>query len=112
MSCFGTIVAICAAEAPITRDLIVGLTNKVPLDRFRDATAGVPELQPIVLAALEDYGWFMEKTKLSTEELTALFDVTEEKISMFERADTFGSRVFEVLDHFARKNDYSRYLVM
>lgn len=112
MSCFGTIVAICAADAPINQKFIVGLTGKVPLDRFRDATMNVPELQGLVKDAMADYSWFMTKTKLSTEKLTALFDNTAEKTEMFKRADSFGSHVFEVLDYFARKNGYTRYLVM
>jgi hypothetical protein len=112
MSCFGTIVAICAADSPVNRDFLVGLTAKVPLDRFRDAVANIPELQPVVSAVLEDYDWFMDNTKLSTEELTALFDSTEQKTILFGRAEAFGARVFDVLDYFARKNGYSRFLVM
>lgn len=112
MSCFGTIVAICAHDSPVNGDFIVGLAKKVPLDRFRDALTEIDALRPVVDQVLEDYAWFMENTSLSAEQLTALFDSTEQKVILFKRADAFGLRVFEALDHVARQNGYSRYLVM
>ena len=112
MSCFGTVVAICATDSPINRDFIVGLTNKVPLDRFRDAVEHDESLKPVVLEVLKDYNWFMKNTSLSTERLMSLFDSTPRKIELFQRADAFGSKVFYVLDELARKNSYKRYLVV
>lgn len=112
MSCFGTIVAVCAAEGPVSRDFIIGLTDKVPLARFRDAVADFADLKPTVASVVDDYEWFLNKTRLSAEELTALFDDSEQKTLLFRRADEFGSKVFEVLDYVAKRNGYSRYLVM
>ena len=112
MSCFGTVVAICASSTPVNRDFVIALTPMSPLDRFRNAVANLPELQPLVADVLADYVWFMDNTNLSAVELTALFDSRDEKINLFQRADAFGSKMFEVLDHVARKNGYSRYLVM
>lgn len=112
MSCFGTVVAICAADAPINRDFVVGLTSKVPLDRFRDAVEHDALLKPIVADVLRDYDWFMKNTSLSTEELMSQFDSTPRKVELFRRADAFGLNVFSVLDRVARKNNYNRYLVV
>ena len=112
MTCFGTVVAVCAVPSPIEKEMISSLASSVPLDRFLAATEGDAGLDELCSEVLEDYQWFMERTALSTGDLRALFESKEDKQEMFSRAEKFGERVYGVLAHFAEKNDYHRFLVV
>jgi hypothetical protein len=112
LSCFGTVVAVCSKSAPITKTQVVDLTTATPLERFRNATEGVHDLARVREAILEDYQWFLGNTELSTTALTEKFNSKEAKIELFRRADVFGQRMYEVLDYFAGRNNYRRYLVI
>ncbi len=112
MSCFGTVAAICAEKSPIDQDFVVQLSERIPLDRFYLALEKLNDLHSLRSEILDDYAWFMEKTALSTEDLTVLFESKEEKIRMFQRADDFGLKVYKALAHCAESNGYSRYLVI
>jgi hypothetical protein len=112
LTCFGTLVAICALPAPIESSSIVALTRRTPLQRFMDATASVAPLAQVRRAIIDDYSWFMQLTGQSTEELHAHFVEKPSKVELFRRADVFGQRIYEVLAYFAERNRYSRYLVI
>lgn len=112
MTCFGTIVAICAKEYPIERKEILSLTKMPPLQRFISAVEGEARLEDIIHEVLRDYQWFMELTGLTKEELHTKFESHASKVEFFSRGDQFGDRVYKILDFFARQNDYRRYLVV
>lgn len=112
MTCFGTVVAICAMGSPIRKHSIIELTKMSPLDRFLKATDGIDEFNVQKNEILSDYEWFMKYTGLETEELLELFDRKGEKEKLFKRADEFGNSVYSVLEKFADRNKYRRYLVI
>jgi predicted nucleotidyltransferase len=112
MSCFGTIIAVCSKSTPINKEQIITLVSKTPLDRFRSAAEGVEELRDITQGIIDDYAWFLEQTAMPADELAKNFDSDETRTVMFARAAGFGEKMFTVLDYFAKKNNYSRYLVM
>jgi len=112
MTCFGTIVAVCAKATPISKADIVELGRITPLDRFLSVTSSISGLDAVRNAVLQDYEWFLQNTALSTPELTALFDSSDTKIEMFRRAEVYGDRVYQVLKYFSERNGYTRYLIV
>jgi len=112
MTCFGTVVGICAMSRPITKSKIVTLTKKAPLDRFLAAATKLDELSVQCQEILDDYAWFLDFTRLDIDHLRALFEQKPRKKEMFRRADLFGERIYATLDILARKNNYGRYLVV
>lgn len=112
MTCFGTVVAVCAMPSPIERDDILEITSLSPLERFMHATDGVKALTGLRAEILRDYQWFLESTALTAEQLHAQFDTAEERTELFRRADLFGERVYDALAFFAKRNGYRRYLVI
>jgi predicted nucleotidyltransferase len=112
MTCFGTIVAVCAMPAPIEKEHIVELTHLSPLERFMRATEAVKGLLGLRGEILRDYQWFLESTALTTEELHSNFETGESRIELFRRADVFGERVYDALAYFAKRNGYRRFLVI
>jgi hypothetical protein len=112
MTCFGTVVAVCALPAPISKEQVTSLTRRTPFERFLRSTKGVLEVAELRSSITEDYLWFLQHTVLTTENLEALFQDPAKKAEMFHRADTFGERVHDVLDYFADVNHYRRYLVI
>jgi hypothetical protein len=112
LSCFGTVIAVCAKAAPITKEAILALTTQSPLERFLSATEGASGLNGLRDSVIEDYAWFMNLTALSTEELGERFSLKTERKVLFERADAFGQSIYSVLNVFAQQNGYSRYLII
>jgi predicted metal-binding transcription factor (methanogenesis marker protein 9) len=112
MTCFGTVVAVCAMPSPIEKDHILELVSLSPLERFMRATEGVKQLVSLRSEILRDYQWFLESTALTSEDLHAQFDTMEERTELFRRADLFGERVYDALAFFAKRNGYRRYLVI
>ncbi len=112
LTCFGTLVAVCALPSPTDSSTIVALTKKTPLERFLEATGSIPELVTKRQEILDHYQWFIRLTGKTTEELHAEFIEEQHKVQLFGRADAFGQRVYDVLAFFAERNHYSRYLVI
>lgn len=112
MSCFGTVIAVCAIPAPITKEQVVALTCLSPLERFLHATSEIGELGGVRQEILDDYAWFMAKTELPADDLAAAFESHEEKVELFGRAAKFGERMYDALALLASRNHYSRYLVI
>ena len=112
MTCFGTIVAVCAMPAPIEKEHILELTKLSPLERLMRAIGNVNALSPLKREILRDYQWFLESTALTTEELHSNFETAEARTEFFRRADIFGERVYDILAYFAKRNGYTRYLVI
>jgi predicted nucleotidyltransferase len=112
MTCFGTIVAVCAKATPISKADIVELGRVAPLDRFLSVASPIRDLDEVRQAVLQDYEWFLQNTALSTSELTSRFDSSDTKMEMFRRAEVYGDRVYQVLKYFAERNGYSRYLIV
>jgi predicted nucleotidyltransferase len=112
MTCFGTVVAVCAMQSPIEKEDILALTSLSPLERFMRATDGIKQLASLRSEILRDYHWFLESTALTSEQLHAQFDTMKERTELFRRADLFGDRVYDALAYFAKRNGYRRYLVI
>jgi predicted nucleotidyltransferase len=112
MTCFGTVVALCAKATPISKADIVELGRLAPLDRFLSVASPIKDLDEVRQAVLQDYEWFLRNTALTTAELTSRFDSTDTKLEMFRRAEVYGDRVYQVLKYFAERNGYARYLIV
>lgn len=112
MTCFGTIVAVCAMSAPIEREHILELTRLSPLERFMRATEAVRGLSGLRTEILRDYRWFLESTALTADDLHSNFETMEARVELFRRAEIFGERVYDALAYFAERNGYRRYLVI
>ena len=112
MTCFGTVVAICAQPAPVEPKVVLSLLKNPPLDRLLSVLEPRPELHDLRDRIVDQYGWFLDKTALTTEEITKLFDDRETKSDMFRRGDAFGALVFEILKRVSSDDDYLRYMVI
>lgn len=112
MTCFGTVVAVCAKPSPIEPADILALTRLTPLERFLGATREVGPLADLREEIVRDYEWFLSATALTTEELHARFESEEQRRELFRRADVFGDRIYQALEYFAKRNGYRRYLVI
>lgn len=112
MTCFGTIVAVCAMPSPIEKEHILCLTRLSPLERFMRATEAVKGLEGLRAEILRDYQWFLQSTALTSEELHSQFETVEARTELFRRAEVFGDRVYDALAYFAKRNGYRRYLVI
>jgi hypothetical protein len=71
-----------------------------------------PDPKEISAPLVDGYAWFLEKTALTTDEITAFFNNKEEKKNMFVKGDEFGDLIFKILQDVTKNNNYMRYLVI
>jgi len=112
LTCFGTVTALCALDQPHDPASIVSVLRNPPLDRLLLVTQKDTQFSELLTKLVDDYGWFLECTKLSTTDLTKQFENRETKLEMFDRADKFGDIVFEILSRVCDRTDYMRYVVI
>jgi predicted nucleotidyltransferase len=115
-TCFATIAALSSFPATPTEEDVFGLTQKTPRDRLLLASENMPVLKPNVQAILTEYGWFLEQTSLSKEDLHARFAGKKDRTMMFDRAESYGQLVYQMLlaidGNRGTSPDLLRYLVI
>jgi predicted nucleotidyltransferase len=115
-TCFATIAALGSFPGTPTEDDVFGLTQLTPQKRLAQAVERMPVLEDVVQRVLDSYTWFLEQTSLSTSDLRAMFEKEEDRTRMFQRAEEYGSLLFELLKLISDTRDTSpellRYLVL
>jgi predicted nucleotidyltransferase len=95
-TCFASIAALASANAPVSEQYVLTLTQLTPRERL-----GLVRNTPSLRAAVDDvlcrYGWFLEMTGLSTDELENQFHEREQRIKMFQRANEYRDAMFRLL---------------
>jgi len=112
VTCFGTVVALCAQPEPVNQKDVLIILKDTPLDRLFGALNASECLQTLRSQVSDEFAWFLEKTALSTPEIESLFGDKDKKKEMFTRRDAFSGLLFQVLQEVTRENKYMRYLVI
>lgn len=96
-TCFATVAALGARPKPVGIDDLMALVKLTPRERLLSAQDHVPAAAPHVDALLSDYAWFMEQTALTEEELRSHFADRSSRSEMFERANSYGDKMFDLI---------------
>lgn len=96
-TCFATIAALGTFSAPVTEDKVVELMQLTPQERLAHVGTQRPDARPDVDRILEDYAWFLQMTGLPTPELEAQFNDKSHRQAMFDKANEYGNRMYELL---------------
>lgn len=104
-TCFATMGALASMTDPIEQDDVFELVQKTPQERLHVISENIPAVKDKVDDVLESYGWFIEQTAQSTEELLDGFAQPERSLERFERANNYGDLMFSVLRGIAQERD-------
>ena len=96
--CFSTIAALGTYQSPVNEQDVVDLMKLTPQERLQLVSERRPQAAPLVDSILESYAWFLTMTALPTVELEAHFDDKSKRHSMFDQANEYGNRVFNLLE--------------
>jgi hypothetical protein len=110
-TCFST-VSLLASYNHVDEDDIFKMTGLTPVERLLSLSVRQPLIKPALVRALELYGWFLQKTALSSEDLIAYFSIKENRIESFGNANKFGEAMYEILSLTATEQKTLRYLVI
>jgi predicted nucleotidyltransferase len=96
-TCFATLAAIGAQMKYVTPDVIEALVLLTPSERFESALQHMPSIELELDRLKAEYAWFLDLTGLSTDSLHAKFGSHEDRMEMFQRADRYGSLMYDLL---------------
>lgn len=111
LTCYGSVCYIAAEKGVIGPDYLLNMTKLSPLERLK-AVADPVAHRTSLSRIDEEYGWFLDLTNVSEEDLLAQFSSIELRKEAFRRADYFGSALFEITRDLADRNGYLRFLVV
>jgi predicted nucleotidyltransferase len=97
-TCFATI-AVLGSHGPasLQEDDVFALIQLTPRERLERIAELQPHVRPLLDAVLEEYAWFLEQTALPEPDLRGLFEDKKQVATMFERANAYGDKMFELL---------------
>jgi predicted nucleotidyltransferase len=96
-TCFASIAALGAYDAPVTKEQVLELTKLTPRERLESISERVPDSQECVDDVLARYATFLELTGLRTEDLEERFSDKEKRTEMFQAANAYGDSMFRLL---------------
>lgn len=111
MTCFATVALLSSCNTNSKEELIA-MCKMRPIDRLMKVRFHHPDAGPLVKSALDEYAWFLQKTRLSTGDLEHFFAAKANREEAFARADGFGRHMFEIVRLAADSTGTLRYLVM
>lgn len=112
LTCYGTLILLCAHKRPVKPENAPDIFNLTPLDRLMHSVDLFPGLKEPAAKIRESYAWFLDLTGLTEQALFARFLNKDERTKAFAEADEFGSLVFTALRSVAEANGYLRYIVI
>lgn len=96
-TCFATIAALVSIPEGPSPDDVYELALLTPQQRLRFVQEKLPATGAIIDEVMAEYSWFLTQTSLSKEELHARLENDETRKSMFERAENYGRKIFDLL---------------
>lgn len=117
-TCFATIAALASHCDTIEEEDVLELVQRTPQQRLEYAAELLPTVKPEVDAIQEDYAWFMELTGQTEEALRAGFEDRAHREERFDRANSYGDKMFSLLNAIANRSPrdqsekFLRYLVI
>lgn len=114
-TCQATVASLGSFKAPLKKEEVLDLISKPPTQRLTDIAERLPSTSEKVAAVLEEYAWFLEQTKQSTNELEALFEDKTKTTQMFGRANAYGDLMFDLImeiDAAIPDKKFLRYIVI
>jgi hypothetical protein len=97
MTCFATIAALGSSARPVTEDMVMDVIRLTPRERLERVAEQRADAKTAVQRVLDDYAWFLEQTALAADDLRAMFLDKSRRATMFERANAFGDKMYELL---------------
>jgi hypothetical protein len=110
LTCFSTIAALVSHRA-ISRQEVLALVDLTPIERLRQATAGSEYGKKLFASVAELYSWFLDRVGRDEAGVRSWLSSSAEKRRAFQRADEFGAKMFELIQHSADPELF-RYLVI
>ncbi|SPK01988.1 conserved protein of unknown function [Methylorubrum extorquens DM4] len=111
MTCFAT-VALLSSYKQVAKEDLVAICKMAPVDRLLSLSDKEPLVRQSLVAALEQYHWFLEKTQKSTVNLELYFSDKNNRKEAFTHASKFGDAMFKVVHTAASQAGTLRYLVV
>lgn len=96
ITCFSLIATLGVLVVPVTPEKVIELIKLTPCDRLTWITVNNPQLSELIAKIQDEYSWFLSLTGLPTAEIQSKFS-DEESCKLFERANTFGDLMFNLL---------------
>jgi predicted nucleotidyltransferase len=97
MTCFATIAALGSSARPVTEDIVMDVIGLTPRQRLERVAEQRTDAKTAIQRVLDDYAWFLEQTALAADDLRGMFADKSRRAAMFERANTFGDKMYEIL---------------
>jgi len=115
-TCFATIAALGSHPGVAQEGDVFALASRTPQERFEIVKDNVPATGPLIEELLQEYSWFLTQTSLTKEDLHAKFRDDGGRRTMFERAEHYGTLMYQLLgqvdDARANAPKLLRYLVI
>jgi len=110
-TCFATLASF-TCDRPISQEFLLDLVVHTPRQRLESVGAKFPVSSDTLRSLLADYDWFLGLTGLPTSELEANFANRNQRREIFDRANAYGDKMFELLRLIDPANEIIRYLVI
>lgn len=96
-TCFATVAALGSYASPVKEEQVFDLIQMTPRERLQHVATLRPDTISAVNNVLEAYAWFLGQTGLSEVDLYKQFEDNSKRAAMFDRANRYGDRMFELL---------------
>jgi predicted nucleotidyltransferase len=96
-TCLASIAALGYRTAPVKPEDVLEIARLTPRERLERVAGEGGEVQKAVARVLEEYAWFLEMTGTSTAILESHFADAAQRKRMFDRANTYGDAMFELI---------------
>lgn len=103
-TCFATIAALGSFQTAVTQEIVESIVKLTPRERLAVVAQNVPTAHVQIDSVLEDYVWFLQLTGKSKPALHAHFEDKEGKRTMFDRANNYGGKMFDLLARIDKEN--------
>jgi hypothetical protein len=110
-TCFATLASF-ACYRPITEEILLELVGCTPRKRLEKIGAEFPGSSKVLGSLFTDYDWFLSLTGLPTNELEGHFADRDQRQKIFSRANSYGDKMFQLLQRVDPENEIIRYLVI
>jgi predicted nucleotidyltransferase len=117
-TCFATIAALASHQETIGEDHVLELVQLTPQGRLERVADRMPAVAAEVQSIQAEYAWFMQQTGKPEEELRAGFEDRVHREERFQRANSYGDKMFALLVAIAKhspreqSDKFLRYLVI
>lgn len=112
LTCYASIAYLSSLETPVTKTDVVAMTQLTPMQRLDAVAKRVPDIEPFVQRATDEYRWFLAQTGQSAPDLHQCFADKGFRADAFNRAERFGDEIFKVLSEIDKTSSVFRHLVI